>query len=137
MDMGQIATVEVTSEDPGCPVESVFTDPDGRGWRAAQKGEQQIRLIFDEPVAIRRIQLHFEEPACDRLQEFTLRWLSADGGQPSEIVRQQWNFSPAGSTSEIEDYEVNLEGVSALELTIKPDLTYNEALASLAAWRVA
>jgi hypothetical protein len=30
-----------------------------------------------------------------------------------------------------------LDGVSTVELVIKPDLTYNEALASLAAWRVA
>jgi hypothetical protein len=86
---------------------------------------------------VRRIQLHFLEPAFDRLQEFTVRWLTADGGQPREIVRQQWNFNPAGSTSEFEDYEVNLQSVSAMELVIKPDLTHNEVLATLAAWRVA
>ena len=137
MDLGEIATVEVTSEDSGFPVESVFAAADGPGWRASQKGEQQIRLIFDQPLAVRRVQLHFLEPAFDRQQEFTLRWLTADGGQPREIVRQQWNFSRAGSTSELENYEVNLEGVSALELTIKPDLMHNEALATLAAWRVA
>ena len=37
----------------------------------------------------------------------------------------------------MENYEVSLDGVSALELSIKPDLTYNEAMASLASWRVA
>ncbi len=137
MDLGQIATVEVTSEDPRFPIESVFTTDNGPGWRALQKGEQQIRLIFDQALAVRRIQLHFLEPTRDRLQEFTVRWLTTDGGEPREIVRQQWNFNPAGSTSELEDYEVNLEGVSALELVIKPDLTNNEALATLAAWRVA
>ena len=67
---------------------------------------------------------------------FTVRWSAADG-EPKEIVRQQWNFSHGGSTSEIEDYEVNLEDVSALELRIKPDLTDNEVLATLAAWRAA
>ena len=137
MDLGEIATVEVTSEDPGFPIESVFSTAEGPGWRAAQKGEQQIRLIFDQAVAVHRIQLHFKETARDRLQEFTVRWSAADGGQPKEIVRQQWNFSPAGSTSEIEDYEVNLDGVCIVELVIKPDLTHNEALATLAAWRVA
>ncbi len=86
---------------------------------------------------MRRIQLHFLEPTRDRVQEFTLRWFTADGGQPREIVRQQWNFSRGGSTSELENYEVNLESVSALELVIKPDLTNNETLATLAAWRVA
>ena len=38
MDLGQIATVEVTSEDPKFPVESVFTTDGGPGWRASQKG---------------------------------------------------------------------------------------------------
>jgi hypothetical protein len=137
MDLGQIATVEVTSEDPAFPIESVFSTDGGPGWRASQKGEQQIRLIFDHPQTVRRIQLHFREPARDRLQEFTVRWLTADGGQPREIVRQQWNFSPGGSTSELEDYEVNLDGVSALELAIKPDLTNSDVLATLSAWRVA
>jgi hypothetical protein len=137
MDLGEIATVEVTSEDPGFPIESVFSADGGPGWRASQTGEQQIRLIFDQALEVHRIQLHFLEPSRDRLQEFTVRWLAADGGQPKEIVRQQWNFSPAGSTSELEDYEVNLDGVSALELVIKPDLTHNDALATLAAWRVA
>ena len=137
MDLGQIATVEVTSEDPGFPIESVFNGNGGPGWRASQKGEQQIRLIFDQAVAVHRIQLQFLEPTWDRLQEFTVRWSAADGGQPKEIVRQQYNFSPAGSTSETEDYEVNLDGVSTVELVIKPDLTHNVALATLAAWRVA
>jgi len=137
MDLGQIATVEVTSEDPDFPIESVFSSGGGPGWRASNSGQQQIRLIFDQPLAVQRIQLHFLEPARDRLQEFTVRWLAVDGGQPKEIVRQQWNFSPAGSTSELEDYEVNLDDVSALELVIKPDLTHNEARATLASWRVA
>jgi hypothetical protein len=136
MDLGLIATVEVTSEDPKFPIESAFSGDGGPGWRAAQRGEQQIRLIFDEAQAVRRIQLHFLESTFDRLQEFTVRWLASDD-PPREIVRQQWNFSPAGSPSELEDYEVNLDGVSALELLIKPDLTHNEAVATLAAWRVA
>src|SRR3984885_743351 len=115
MDLGKIATVEITSEDPDFPIESALSANSGPGWQASQKGEQQIRLIFDQALAVRRIQLHFLEPMRDRVQEFTLRWLSADGGQPKEIVRQQWNFSPTGSTSELEDYEVTLDSVSALE----------------------
>jgi hypothetical protein len=137
MDLGQIATVEVTSEDPDFPIESVFSANGDTGWRASEGGEQQIRLLFDQATAVHRIQLHFLEPLRDRLQEFTVRWLAEAGGQPTEIVRQQWNFSPGGSTSELEDYEVNLDGVSALELVIRPDLTHNQALATLAAWRVA
>jgi hypothetical protein len=132
-----MATVEVTSEDPNFPIEAVFTSHGGSGWRASQKGEQTIRLIFDQPLRVHRLQFHFVERERERMQEFRVAWSSADGGEPKEIVRQQWNFSPAGSTSELEDYEVNLDNVASLELVIKPDLTYNEAIATLAAWRVA
>jgi hypothetical protein len=137
MDRGSIATVEVTSEDPDFPIESAFSADSGPGWRALHKGEQQIRLIFDQPQEVRRMQLRFLEPTFDRLQEFTVRWSASGSGQSREIIRQQWNFNPAGSTSELEDYEVNLDGVSALVLVIRPDLTKNEAPATLAAWRVA
>jgi hypothetical protein len=137
MDLEQIATVEVTSEDPAFPIESVFAAESGRGWKASQKGQQQIRLVFDHAQSVHRIQLRFLEPTRDRLQEFTVRWSAADGSPSKEIVRQQWNFSPEGSTSEVEDYHVNLDGVSALELIIKPDLTHGEAVATLEDWRVA
>ena len=137
LDLEQIATIEVTSEEPNFPVESVFSSEDGVGWRASQKGVQQIRIIFDQPVTLHRIQLHFLEPELERTQEFSVRWSSAEGGPPKEIVRQQWNFSPAGSTREIEDYEVSLDSVAVLELAITPDLTRREAPATLARWRVA
>lgn len=132
----QIATVEVTSEDPGFPIEGALGATDGPGWRAAQGGAQQIRLIFDEPVSLHRIQLRFDEAASERTQEFTLRWSPAAGGPPVEIVRQQWNFGPAGSTTELEDYAVDLDAVAALELAIQPDVSRRDAVATLASWRL-
>lgn len=137
LNLEQIATVEVSSEDPGFPVESVFGPGNGSGWRAAQPGEQHIHIIFDEPVTLRRIQLQFREPERERMQQFTLRWAPAKGGQVLEIVRQQWNFSPAGSTTEHEDYVVALDGVAVLELAIQPDVGRQEAVATLHSWRVA
>src|SRR5687767_12233733 len=83
----QIATIEVTSEDPRFPIESVFGSRDGPGWRASRPGEQQIRIIFDQPVTLHRTQLRFDEANSERTQEFVLRWSSATGGEPTEIVR--------------------------------------------------
>ena len=139
LDLEQIATIEVTSEEPDFPIEFVFNseDEDRGGWRASQQGLQQIRIIFDQPITLRRIQLHFLEPEFERTQEFSVRWSSAEGGAPKEIIRQQWNFSPTGSTREVEDYEVSLDGVAVLELAITPDLTRRETPATLAKWRVA
>jgi hypothetical protein len=136
IDLEATSVVEVTSEDPNFPIESALAATERRGWRAAEQGEQIIRIVFDKPRPLQRIRLEFAETEAVRTQEFTLRW--GRKGEPlREIVRQQWNFSPRGSTSEVEDYRVNLDGVSVLELTLRPDLQPDRGLASLAAWRVA
>ena len=99
-------------------------------------GKQTIRLLFAHPQELHRIWLNFVEPADTRTQEYVLRW-SPDGGQSfREIVRQQWNFSPQGATSETEDYRVELSGVTVLELSITPDTSGQSAFASLAQLRI-
>jgi hypothetical protein len=136
IDLEQIAAVEVTSEDPHFPVEAVFKSDSGIGWRASQDGEQQLRIIFDEPTTVHRMRLHFVELEVERTQEFTIRWSSAQGGPSRDVVRQQWTFSPAGSKSEVEHYNVNLERVSILELSIRPNLNNGAGRATLSSWRV-
>ena len=133
----QIAEVEVTSEDREYPIESVFNFGDGPGWRAGGSGKQTIRLLFDRPQSLKRIWLRFVETEVDRTQEFTLRWSADKERAAHEVVRQQWNFSPSGSPTEIEDYEVDLSAVSVLELTINPDIGRGQAIATLAEWRLA
>ena len=96
------------------------------GWRAATTGPQLIRLHFDEPINIRRIRLHFVERAAERSQEFAL--FAGTGSELNEVVRQQWSFSPHGSTEEIEDYTVNLNGITTLELRIDPDRSHDPKL---------
>jgi hypothetical protein len=54
-----------------------------------------------------------------------------------EIVRQQRTFSPTGSTQEIEDYAVELESVTKLELVIDPDRRRGHSLATLNTLRLA
>ena len=137
LDLEHLAQVEITSEDVGYPIESALLPGTGLGWRAAQPGEQTIRLLFDEPLRLTRIHLVFQEDEKERTQEFVLRW-SPDGGQSyREIVRQQYNFSPPEASREIEDYDVNLDGVTALELQIIPDISGGSAQASLAQLRLA
>lgn len=137
LDVQRLAQVELTSEDAAHPIEAALMPSAGSGWRAAQAGEQTIRLLFDEFQRVRRIQLVFQEDQQARTQEFVLRW-SPDGGQSyREIVRQQYNFSPPGVTHEFEDYAADLAGVAALELRIVPDISGGEARASLAQLRIA
>jgi len=137
LDLEPLAQVEVTSEEVGSSIEAALIPGRGPGWRAAQPGEQTIRLLFDEPLQLGRVHLVFQEDERERTQEFVLRW-SPDGGQTyQEIVRQQYNFSPPGSAREVEDYAVDLKEVTALELKIVPDISGGSARASLAQLRLA
>ena len=136
LDLERAAVVEVTSEDKDYPVESALLSEETRGWRAANAGPQTIRLIFDEPQNLKRVSLVFEEKEVKRTQEFVLR-CSLDGGRSSrEIVRQQWNFSSPGAIREVEEYQVDLSSVTALELIIVPDISGGTALASLKSLRL-
>ncbi len=139
MDLEALARVRISSETATHPVENALTlnpEKNEEGWQAASAGPQIITLLFDHPLRIRRIQLHFLEREHERSQEFALR--AARLAEPArEILRQQWSFSPQGSTQELEDYRVELDEVTSLELTIDPDRGQGRFPATLTALRVA
>ncbi len=124
LNLEEIASVELTSEDPSRPFELALDGGRDHGWRAAAPGVQTIRLRFDEPQRIQRIRLRFEERERERQQEFVLRYWTASAAPTDkaiEIVRQQWGFSPGGSTEEVEEYAVDLRDVISVELEIDAD----------------
>ena len=136
-DIEEAALVELQSETPDHPIEAALIPGRDEGWIAGESGPQTLRLLFHEPRTIRRILLLFGETTAVRTQEFVLRW-SADGGKTyHDLVRQQWNFSPSGSSCETEDYHVNLLDVTTLELHIIPDISGGPVQASLKQWRIA
>jgi hypothetical protein len=126
LDLEKIAQVELTSEDRAFPIEQALGRVVTAGWRANGTGPQVIRLLFDAPQKIRRIQVHFVDRVSDRTQEFAI--FCQVGDALREVVRQQWNFSPHGTTEELEDYKVELDGVTALELRIDPDRSHDPKL---------
>jgi hypothetical protein len=138
LDLDSLAHVDITSEDPAFPIEHALVpgDMSHSGWRAAAPGPQTIRIHFDQALRLRRIHIRFIELDQEREQEFLLSYMHKDGSK-REIVRQQWTFSPAGSSEESESYFVELDDVIALELTIDPDRGRNRFPASLAELRIA
>ncbi|MDD5627969.1 MAG: carbohydrate-binding protein [Elusimicrobia bacterium] len=137
LDLDRLAEVELSSEDAAHPIESALLPGQAAGWRAAGPGKQTIRLLFASPLRLRRIWLRFVETGAERTQEYVLSWSPDNGKTYREIVRQQWNFSPAGATSETEDHRVELPAVTVLELSIVPDKSGGDAVASLAQLRLA
>jgi len=136
LDLEAVARVEVTSEDAAHPIESALLTVGATGWRAESPGEQTIRLLFEAPQRLRLIRLLFQEEKEARTQEFVLRWSPTTESSWRDIVRQQYHFSPSGATEEIEEYQVDLEDVAALELTIIPNLS-DGSYASLSQLRLA
>jgi hypothetical protein len=123
LDLEKIARVEISSEDAAFPIEHALGAAATTGWRAAGTGPQTVRIHFDDPQAVRRIQVHVIDRATERSQEFAI-FAETDGGR-REVVRQQFSFSPGGSTEEIEDYSVELNGVTMVELKIDPDRSHD------------
>lgn len=136
LNIDKLVEVEISSEDEAHPIEYALLPGNVSGWRAVDSGEQTLRLVFNHPQSIKRIMLKFEEPGIERTQEYVLRW-SNESGQLNEIVRQQWNFSPKGATSEIENHHVELADVKVLELTINPDISGGNSFATLRELRIA
>ena len=130
LNLEELASVEVSSEDPLYPFEDALHGATRGGWKAAAPGPQAIRLTFDEPQSIRRIRLEFREDGPERVQEFALYAMTTNQAR-KEVLRQQWTFSPDGSTQEIEDYPVELANVTAIELQIDPGHHDKQRIASL------
>jgi F5/8 type C domain len=130
LNLQDIASVELSSEDAQHPFEHAL-DQNGRdGWRASAPGPQIIKIAFDRPQSIRRIRLQFREEQMQRSQEFAI-YVTSDAHSRKEVVRQQWNFSAGGSSVETEEYPVDFRGVSIFELEIDPGRHDREATASL------
>ena len=74
LNVDALAQVKVTSEDAAHPIESALLPGTESGWRAAQPGPQTVRLVFDQPLRIKRLHLEFHEDEFERSQQFVLRW---------------------------------------------------------------
>jgi len=136
LNIEKIAEVEISSENEHHPIESALILDNPSGWVAGEEGRQTIRIVFITPQKIKRIMLKFAESEIERTQEYVLNWY-AENGESQEILKQQWNFSPNGSTIQIENHHVDLANVSVLELCINPDINSGNSIASLEQLRVA
>jgi hypothetical protein len=118
------ATVMVTSEMSEHPIDHIFDGqhgPKSTKWVAGEAGDQSVILAFDAPRNLRTVILEVEETDVERTQELTLS-ISHDRGRTyREIFRQEYNFSPAGTTFEREEWCLPAEGVTNLWVWLRPD----------------
>ena len=106
-------------------------------WSAESPGEQTIEIRFHHRRPVRRLRVVSSEVKESRTQEMTI-WASLRGGERHrEVLRQQVNFSPNGATEHVEEYAVQLEDVSTIQLRIVPSIDGRPAVARVSELRVA
>ncbi len=122
--VASIGTVFVTSEEADHPIDHAFDaqrGPGGTRWVAEKAGEQTVIIAFDTPQSIGHVSLEVEEHEMSRTQELQLS-VSGDGGKTyREVRRQEFNFSPSGTTFEREGWDLSEANVTHVRLWIKPD----------------
>ena len=124
LDLLNNAEVIITSEDEGHPIDNLVDGSRGRGssqWLAGTSGTQVLIFKFDTPQHITEIVYEIEETKDTRTQEILLEASSDAGEKYRELVRQEYNFSPSGSTFQKEIVAVNITGATNIKMTIKPD----------------
>ena len=124
LDLLNNAEVIITSEAESHPVDNLVDGSRGRGssqWIAGISGPQVLIFNFDTPQHITEIVYEIEETKDTRTQEILLEASSDAGEKYRELVRQEYNFSPSGSTFQKEIVTVNIPGITNIKMTIKPD----------------
>ena len=98
-------------------------------WSADRPGEQTIEIRFRHAITVSRVRVVSREAEQSRTQEMTI-WASLRRGERHrEVLRQHFNFSPGGATEQVEEYAVQLEDVSALQVRIVPCIDGRRAVA--------
>ena len=139
IDIARCATIAYSSEDPDNPVEHVLDGNSGPGatrWMSAHsEAVEQIVLEFDEPQTISRLVYEVEEAIRARTQEVRIEVSEDEGRTYRQILVQEYNFSPQGTTYQREEQRLNVEKVTHLRLTIVPNKN-GTGTASLIAFRL-
>jgi hypothetical protein len=106
-------------------------------WSAACPGEQLIEIRFRRPTTVSRVRVVSREAEQSRTQEMTI-WASLRRGERHrEVLRQQFDFSPGAATEQAQEYVVQLEDVSALQVRIVPSIDGRRAAACVTDLQVA
>ncbi|NDU80196.1 MAG: hypothetical protein G3I11_02440 [Ferrovum sp.] len=124
IDIIHNAEVTVTSESENSPLDNIVDGSIGPGssqWVAGTIGLQALVFKFDTPQSIIRVIYEIQEQDVARTQEVCFEVSTDSGANFREILRQEYNFSPAGSTFQREELKLDLHQITDLKMIIKPD----------------
>jgi|HubBroStandDraft_1064217.scaffolds.fasta_scaffold187701_2 hypothetical protein len=92
LDLESLARIELTSEEPNAPIDAALASGKEPGWHAAARGEQIIRIVFDQPRDLQRIRLEFYETENERTRNLLF---VGRAGQMDPLVRSFVSSGPS------------------------------------------
>jgi F5/8 type C domain len=124
IDLRTVASFSYSAEDALHPLENILDDRSGPGgtyWASDRENTaEQIELRFEAPQTLSRMTYEVEEGGTERTQEVCVEVSDDSGVTFRAVLRQQFNFSPGGTTFQREDIHLRESGVTHLRLTITP-----------------
>lgn len=136
LELERAAVVEVTSEEKEFPVESALLAGETCGWRAASPGTQTIRLVFDELQKLKHISLISRKNKRSARKNSSCDGLRIKGNRFEKLCASSGTSAHPTQFARTEEYQLELSGVTVLELTIVPDVGGGTAHASLKSMRL-
>ena len=106
-------------------------------WSSDCPGEQMIEIRFRHPTTVSRLRLVSCEAEQSRTQKLAIWASSRRGERHREVLRQQVDFSPSGAREHVEEYALQLEDVSVLQVRIVPSIDGQRAVARISELHVA
>ena len=134
IDIVREAEVLATSESEAHPLDNIVdgsTGPGSSQWVAGTAGPQTLIFKFDAPRHIAGLVYETEEKEVARTQEVSFEVSTDQGAHFREILRQEYNFSPDGSTFHREELAFDLPAATDLKMVIKPDKGNRDCRAKL------
>jgi F5/8 type C domain len=125
IDIVGCATIAYSSENPAHPIGHLFDGHSGLGgtlWISARPDTvERVIVKFDELQPISRLVYEVEEAVRERTQEVRVE-VSENGGRTyRQILVQEYNFSPRGTTYQREELRFNRLQANRLRFTIVPN----------------
>lgn len=106
-------------------------------WSRDCPGEQMIVIRFRHPTTVSRLRLVVCEIERSCTQTLAIWASSHRGERHREVLRQQFDFSPSGAREHVEEFAVQLEDVTVLQVRIVPSTDGPRAVARLSELHVA
>ncbi len=126
IDLANVASVEVTSEQALYPVDHLFDGLAGQGgscWVASAAGMQAVTLHFHEPIDVGTVVVESEERWDTRVQHIDVTAMQGSGPETQPVHEGKscsFDYAPYRASFHRATWAVAARGVTQLRIRVTP-----------------